>query len=440
MLRAFRDAFKIPELKKRILFTFAILVVYRIGGHIPTPGIDGAALGEFFAEAKGTLLTYFDMFTGGALGRATVFALGIMPYITASIIFSLLIPTIPQLERLQKEGEVGRRKINQYTRYATVFICLIQGSGLAVWLQHLKTETTGISVVPSPGPSFLLITVLTMTAGTIFIMWLGEQITERGIGNGISLIIFAGIVARLPQAGIQTAAQLRSGVLSPVKLAFMLALMALVIAGIVIITEGQRKIPVQYAKRIVGRRMYGGQSTFIPIRVNTPGVIPIIFASSILMFPATIATFTGLEFMEGIGVWLSPGHLLYSILYAILIIFFCYFYTAMIFNPLDLADNMKRYGGFIPGIRPGRSTSEYIERTLSRITLAGAVALAAIALFPDVVNTRLGVSALLAGFYGGTGMLIVVGVALDTVKQIENHLLMRHYEGFIKKGKIKARF
>ncbi len=440
MLRAFRDAFKIPELKKRILFTFAILVVYRIGGHIPTPGIDGAALGQFFAEAKGTLLTYFDMFTGGALGRATVFALGIMPYITASIIFSLLIPTIPQLERLQKEGEAGRRKINQYTRYATVFICLIQGSGLAVWLQHLKTETTGISVVPSPGPSFLLITVLTMTAGTIFIMWLGEQITERGIGNGISLIIFAGIVARLPQAGIQTAAQLKSGVLSPVKLAFMLALMALVIAGIVIITEGQRKIPVQYAKRIVGRRMYGGQSTFIPIRVNTPGVIPIIFASSILMFPATIATFTRLEFMEGIGVWLSPGHLLYSILYAILIIFFCYFYTAMIFNPLDLADNMKRYGGFIPGIRPGRSTSEYIERTLSRITLAGAVALAAIALFPDVVNTRLGVSALLAGFYGGTGMLIVVGVALDTVKQIENHLLMRHYEGFIKKGKIKARF
>ncbi|HEA47290.1 MAG TPA: preprotein translocase subunit SecY [bacterium] len=439
MLRAFRDAFKIPELKKRILFTFAILVVYRIGSHIPTPGIDGAALGDFFAVAKGTLLTYFDMFSGGALSRATVFALGIMPYITASIIFSLLVPIMPQLERLQKEGEVGRKKINQYTRYATVLICLIQGSTFALWLQHLKSPE-GVSVVPSPGPSFLLITVLTMTAGTIFIMWLGEQITERGIGNGISLIIFAGIVARLPQAGIQTAVQLKEGIISPMKLVFMLVLMALVIAGIVIITEGQRKIPVQYAKRIVGRRMYGGQSTFIPIRVNTPGVIPIIFASSILMFPATIAQFAGLEFMERIAVWLSPGHLLYSTFYAIMIIFFCYFYTAMIFNPIDLADNMKRYGGFIPGIRPGKSTSEYIERTLSRITLAGAVALAAIALFPDLVNTRLGVSALLAGFYGGTGMLIVVGVALDTVKQIENHLLMRHYEGFIKKGKIKARF
>ena len=439
MLRAFRDAFKIPELKKRIFFTFALLIVYRIGCHMPTPGINGAALGDFFAVAKGTLLTYFDMFSGGALGRATVFALGIMPYITASIIFSLIVPIIPQLERLQKEGEAGRRKINQYTRYATVFICLIQGSTFATWLQHLKSPA-GVSVVPSPGPSFLLITVLTMTAGTIFIMWLGEQITERGIGNGISLIIFAGIVARLPQAGIQTAEQLRSGIISPMKLVFMLALMALVIAGIVIITEGQRKIPVQYAKRIVGRRMYGGQSTFIPIRVNTPGVIPIIFASSILMFPATIAQFAGLEFMERIAVWLSPGHLLYSIFYAIMIIFFCYFYTAMIFNPIDLADNMKRYGGFIPGIRPGRPTSEYIERTLSRITLAGAVALAAIALFPDLVNTRLGISQLLAGFYGGTGMLIVVGVALDTVKQIENHLLMRHYEGFIKKGKIKARF
>lgn len=439
MLRAFRDAFKIPELKKRILFTFAILIVHRIGCHIPIPGIDGAALSQFFAEAKETLLTFFDMFTGGALGRATIFALGIMPYITASIIFSLLIPIMPQLERLQKEGEAGRRKINQYTRYATVFICLIQSFGLTFWLQGLKTEN-GMAVVSSPGLPFQLITVLTMTTGTIFIMWLGEQITERGIGNGISLIIFAGIVARLPQAGIQTVVELKGGIISPMKLVFMLALMASVIAGIVIITEGQRKIPVQYAKRIVGRRMYGGQSTFIPIRVNTPGVIPIIFASSILMFPATIATFTRLEFMEKIGVWLSPGHLLYSILYAILIIFFCYFYTAMIFNPLDLADNMKRYGGFIPGIRPGRPTSEYIERTLSRIVLAGAIALVAIALLPDIVNTRLGVSYLLAGFYGGTGMLIVVGVALDTVKQIENHLLMRHYEGFIKKGKIKARF
>lgn len=439
MLRAFRDAFKIPELKKRILFTFALLVVYRIGGHVPTPGIDGVALSEFFAEAKGTLLTYFDMFAGGALGRATVFALGIMPYITASIIFSLLVPIMPQLERLQKEGEAGRRKINQYTRYTTVFICFIQSFGLTFWLQGLKSPA-GKAVVPSPGFSFQLIAVLTMTAGTIFIMWLGEQITERGIGNGISLIIFAGIVARLPQAGIQTAVELKEGIISPMKLAFMLVLMVLVIAGIVIITEGQRKIPVQYAKRIVGRRMYGGQSTFVPIRVNTPGVIPIIFASSILMFPATIATFTRLEFMEKIGVWLSPGHLLYSIFYAILIIFFCYFYTAMIFNPLDLADNMRRYGGFIPGIRPGRSTSEFIERTLSRITLAGAVALVIIALFPDIVYTKLGVSPLMAGFYGGTGMLIVVGVALDTVKQIENHLLMRHYEGFIKKGKIKARF
>lgn len=439
MLRAFRDAFKIPELKKRILFTFALLIVYRIGGHVPTPGIDGAALSQFFAEAKGTLLTYFDMFAGGALRKATVFALGIMPYITASIIFSLLIPIMPQLERLQKEGEVGRRKINQYTRYATVFICFIQSFGLTFWLQGLKSPA-GKVVVPSPGLPFQLIAVLTMTAGTIFIMWLGEQITERGIGNGISLIIFAGIVARLPQVGIQTAVELKEGIISPMKLAFMLILMAWVIAGIVIITEGQRKIPVQYAKRIVGRRMYGGQSTFIPIRVNTPGVIPIIFASSILMFPATIAQFAGLPFMERITVWLSPGNLFYSIFYAILIIFFCYFYTAMIFNPLDLADNMKRYGGFIPGIRPGRPTSEFIERTLSRITLAGAVALAAIALFPDLVYKKLGVSPLMAGFYGGTGMLIVVGVALDTVRQIENHLLMRHYEGFIKKGKIKARF
>jgi preprotein translocase subunit SecY len=439
MLKAFASAFKIPELKRRIFFTFALLIVSRLGCHLPTPGIDGTALTHFFDEAQGTLFALFDLFTGGALRRATVFALGIMPYITASIIFSLLIPTIPQLERLQKEGEAGRTKLNQYSRYLTVLICIIQGSTFAVWLQQLKSPS-GVSVVPSPGPVFFLITVITMTAGTIFIMWLGEQITERGIGNGISLIIFVGIVARLPQAAIETVAKLQGGMISPIKLVFMLALMAAVIAGIVIITEGQRKIPVQYAKRVVGRRMYGGQSTFIPIRVNTPGVIPIIFASSILMFPATLATFINLEFMERIGVWLSPGHLLYSVFYAILIIFFCYFYTAMIFNPQDLADNMKRYGGFIPGIRPGNPTSEYIERTLSRVVLAGAFALVIIALFPDLVYTKLDVSQLLAGFYGGTGMLIVVGVALDTVKQIENHLLMRHYEGFIKKGKIKARF
>jgi preprotein translocase subunit SecY len=436
LLRSFQSVFRIPELRKRLLYTFALLIVYRIGGHIPNAGIDGRALADFFSQARGTLLGFYDMFVGGNLRRATIFALGIMPYISASIILQLFTAVIPYFERLKKEGEEGRRKITQYTRYGTVAISFVQGYGISIFLESMRA-TGGAPVVPNPGWGFRALTVLSLTAGTIFVMWLGEQITERGIGNGISLIIFIGIVARYPGQVVSTLRAVSAGTFTIFQVIILGIVVVAVTAFVVLITQGQRKIPVQYAKRVVGRRMYGGQSTHIPLRVNTAGVIPIIFAQSVLMFPKTLAQtfFRDVPIMEMISDQLSTGALLYSVLYSGMIIFFAYFYTAIVFNPVDLADNMKKYGGFIPGIRPGRRTSEFIDRVLTRITLPGAVFLAFIALLPDFLIYKLHAPV----YFGGTGLLIVVGVALDTLQQIESHLLMRHYDGFMKKGRLRGR-
>jgi preprotein translocase subunit SecY len=436
LLKSFQSAFRIPELRKRLLYTFGLLVIYRVGGHIPNAGVDGHALADFFSQARGTLLGFYDMFVGGNLRRATIFALGIMPYISASIILQLFTAVIPYFERLKKEGEEGRRKITQYTRYGTVAISFVQGYGISIFLESMRASG-GMPVVPNPGWGFRALTVLSLTAGTIFVMWLGEQITERGIGNGISLIIFAGIVAQYPGQVINTLRAVQAGTFNIFQVILLCIVVVAVTAFVVLITQGQRKIPVQYAKRVVGRRVYGGQSTHIPLRVNTAGVIPIIFAQSVLMFPKTLAQtfFKDVPIMEMISDQLSTGALLYSVLYAGMIIFFAYFYTAIVFNPVDLADNMKKYGGFIPGIRPGRRTSEFIDRVLTRITLPGAVFLAFIALLPDFLIYRMHAPV----YFGGTGLLIVVGVALDTLQQIESHLLMRHYDGFMKKGKLRAR-
>lgn len=434
MIGGFQNIFKIPELKKRIAITFLLLAVYRIGVHVPTPGINGDALASFFAQAKGTLFSLVDMFSGGALERLSVFALGIMPYISASIILQLLTVVVPHLERLSKEGEAGRKKITQYTRYGTVLLSIIQGFGIAVGLETMGQG--GQSFVYSPGWSFRLMTVITLTAGTAFIMWLGEQITERGIGNGISLIIFAGIVARLPGAMGKTYQQVSLNQMSLFRLIILCAIMVAVVGAIIFFETGQRRLPVQYAKRIVGRRMYGGSSTHLPLKVNTSGVIPPIFASSILMFPLTIANFLPAEFKEAYP-WvdslvesLGPGRWIYNILYVGFIIFFCYFYTAVTFNPADVADNMKKFGGYIPGIRPGKKTADYIDRVLTRITLGGALYVSAVCVLPTFLVYRLGVPF----YFGGTALLIVVGVALDTVQQVESHMLTRHYEGLMKKG------
>jgi preprotein translocase subunit SecY len=432
-----QNIFKIPELKKRLLYTFGLLAVYRVGAFIPTPGIDSQALARYFENVQGTILGFFNMFSGGALEQMAVFALGIMPYISASIILELLTVVVPYLEKLKKEGEQGRKKINQYTRYGTVVLSMIQGLGIAIGLEHM--EIGGVSIVPAPGWAFRLMTMLTLTAGTTFIMWLGEQITERGVGNGISLIIFAGIVARMPVAIGHTWTQLRLGEMSPFLFLGILVLMVAVVAAIVFMEAGHRRIPIQYAKRVVGRRMYGGQSTHLPLKINTSGVIPPIFASSIMVFPATIAQFVGGQhpggILETVVQQLSPGTLLYSVLSVLMIIFFAYFYTAIIFNPADVADNMRKYGGFVPGIRPGKKTAEYIDRTLSRLTLVGALYLSFIVILPTYLVQFFHVPF----FFGGTGLLIVVGVAMDTMQQVESHLVMRHYESFIKKGRIKGR-
>jgi preprotein translocase subunit SecY len=432
-----QNIFKIPELKKRLLYTFGLLAVYRVGAFIPTPGIDSQALARYFENVQGTILGFFNMFSGGALEQMAVFALGIMPYISASIILELLTVVVPYLEKLKKEGEQGRKKINQYTRYGTVVLSMIQGLGIAIGLEHM--EIGGVSIVPAPGWAFRLMTMLTLTAGTTFIMWLGEQITERGVGNGISLIIFAGIVARMPIAIGHTWTQLRLGEMSPFLFLGILVLMVAVVAAIVFMEAGHRRIPIQYAKRVVGRRMYGGQSTHLPLKINTSGVIPPIFASSIMVFPATIAQFVGGQhpggILETVVQQLSPGTLLYSVLSVLMIIFFAYFYTAIIFNPADVADNMRKYGGFVPGIRPGKKTAEYIDRTLSRLTLVGALYLSFIVILPTYLVQFFHVPF----FFGGTGLLIVVGVAMDTMQQVESHLVMRHYESFIKKGRIKGR-
>jgi preprotein translocase subunit SecY len=400
--------------------TLLLLAVYRIGVHVPTPGIDTAALASFFAQAKGTLFGFIDMFSGGAFVRLSVFALGIMPYISSSIILQLLTVVIPHLERLSKEGEAGRKKITQYTRYGTVILSLIQGFGISVGLERM-TGPGGEMIVMDPGWSFRIMTMITLTAGTAFIMWLGEQITERGIGNGISLIIFAGIVARMPTAITNSILLILTGEMG--------------IAVIVYVERGQRRIPVQYAKRIVGRRMYGGQSTHLPLKVNTAGVIPPIFASSIIMFPATIANFLEHPWMKAISNQLAPGSLIYELIYVGFIFFFCYFYTAVTFNPTDVADNMRKYGGYIPGIRPGKKTAEFVDRVLTRITFSGAVYVSVICVLPSILITKFNVPF----YFGGTALLIVVGVALDTIGQIESHMLMRHYEGFIKQGRIKGR-
>ncbi len=433
-LQSFQNVFKIPELKRRILVTLGFLAAYRMGAHVPTPGIDGDALGQFFDQVAGTLLGMVDLFSGGNLRRLTIFALGIMPYISASIILQLLTVVIPALERLAKEGEAGRKKITQYTRYGTMVLSAVQALGIAIGLEGMRSPA-GVSIVPVPGWGFRLLTMLTLTAGTAVIMWLGEQISEKGIGNGISLIIMAGIAVRLPSAIVASYTLISTGELKPLVFGGLVVMMVLVTAFVVLMQEGQRKIPVQYAKRVVGRKVYGGQSTHIPLRINTAGVIPVIFASSLILFPATISRFIPHPWMQAISDALSPGRFTYTVLYMTLIIFFAYFYTAIVFNPVDLADNMKKYGGFIPGVRPGKKTSEYIDRTLTRITLPGASFLALVSVLPDYLIRWFNVPF----YFGGTSLLIVVGVALDTVRQMESHLLMRHYEGFLKKrAKVRA--
>jgi preprotein translocase subunit SecY len=432
MLEGFGNASRIPELRRRIVFTALMLAVYRIGVAVPTPGIDGQALASFFDQAKGTLFGWANLFSGGALERFSVFALGIMPYISVAIILDLMKIASPYIDELYKEGEAGRRKITQYTRYGTVALAIVQGGMIAYSLQKLSAPGGG-SIVLNPGPAFIVMTVLTVTAGTMFVMWIGEQITERGIGNGISLIIMAGIVARLPSAIGTTSDYVRNGEMSLFVLIIILAIAIAVIGGIVYIETAQRRIPIQYARRVQGRRVYGGQSSHLPLKINTSGVIPPIFASSILIFPATIAQF--IPAIKDYAAYLSPGSLIYSLLYVALIFFFCYFYTAVTFNPVDVADNLKKYGGFIPGIRPGRFTAEYIDRVLSRITLGGAIYVSLVCILPTLLIARFNVPFV----FGGTALLIVVGVALDTVAQIETHLLTRNYEGFMKRGRIKSR-
>ncbi len=434
MLSGFKNIGKIPELQKRILFTFLLLAVYRVGAHVPTPGIDTQALAAFFEQAKGSLLGLFDMFAGGALSTLSVFALGIMPYISASIILQLLTVAVPHLEKLSKEGDAGRRKITQYTRYGTVLLSIIQGFGIAVGLENMAGPS-GLSVVITSGWAFRIMTVITLTAGTSFIMWLGETITEKGIGNGISLIIFAGIVCRGPAAVYNTLRLVSTGEMG-IFFAIILLLMMVAVVGVIVFVEsGQRRIPVQYAKRVVGRKMYGGQTTHLPLKVNTAGVIPPIFASSIIMFPATIANFVPHPWMKTVAGFLMPGQVIYELLYVAFIVFFCYFYTAVTFNPVDVADNMKKHGGYVPGIRPGKKTAEYIDRILTRITFSGAVYVSAVCVLPSILISQLNVPF----YFGGTALLIVVGVALDTAGQIETHLLTRQYEGFMKKGRIGRR-
>ena len=445
MLGAFKNIFKIQDLKHKVIITLALIAVYRVGGFIPVPGIDSQALAEFFdriAKSQGgSILGIMNMFSGGSLEKLTIFALGIMPYISSSIIIQLLTAVIPALEKISKEGRAGHQKINQYTRYATVGLAIIQSYFIALWLEHPGRLLEGLSIVTDPGLGFRFITVITLTTGTIFIMWLGEQIQERGIGNGISLIITAGIISSIPAAVQQLIMYVspKTRQLHPATLVVMAALLAFVVLAVIFVTQGQRKIPVQYARRVVGRKVFGGQSTYIPLKVDTSGVIAIIFAQSIIMFPATLASFIPNPAFQRMSNFLMRGHIVYTIMYALLIIFFCYFYTAIVFNPKDISDNLKKYGGFIPGIRPGSPTTEFLDFVMTRITLAGAIFIAVIAILPDFVMAALKVPYLVASFFGGTGILIVVGVMLDTLKQIESQLLMRNYEGFIKSGRIHGR-
>jgi preprotein translocase subunit SecY len=457
--------FSIPDLRKRILFTLALLAVYRLGSHVPTPGVDPDALAEFFRAMQSSVFGFLDLFSGGALRRLSIFALGIMPYISASIILQLLTVVWPYLEKLSKEGELGRRKINQYTRYGSILLSIVQSMGVAIWLKN-QSAPGGLPLVPVHvqdafwGIGFPLMTVLTLTTGTAFIMWLGEQISERGIGNGISLIIFAGIVVNLPAATFGVIQSIRTGEHSIFGVLLLVAFMIAVVAFVVFMERAQRRIPVQYAKRVVGRRVYGGANTYLPLRVNTAGVIPVIFASSILVLPQTLAQFVKAPWADAISRQLRAGEPLYYMLYTIGIIFFAYFYTSIVFNPVDTADNMRKYGGFIPGIRPGRKTADYIDRVLTRITLVGSLYLAAVCIIPEFILYGVRVAQLPFGagvaldrvlptwvttgmgyqfYFGGTSLLIIVGVAMDTIQQIESQLVMRHYDGFMKRGRIRGR-
>jgi preprotein translocase subunit SecY len=434
VLEGFSNASRIPELRKRLLFTAGALAVYRLGVAIPTPGIDGPALAQFFAAAQNSIVGLVNLFSGGALERFSIFALGIMPYISASIILQLLTVVIPYLEKLSKEGELGRRKITQYTRYGTVVLSLLQGFFISMGLETIEAPG-GVPVVFEPGWRFRFMTVMTLTTGTAFVMWLGEQITERGIGNGISLIIFAGIVASIPSAVAMTFEFVRQGELSLFAAIFIALLMVAVVAAIIFMERAQRRIPVQYAKRVVGRRMYSGQTSHLPLKVNTSGVIPPIFASSILLFPGTVTGFIDHPVAHWIQNQLAPGSVLYDVAQVGLIIFFCYFYTAVTFNPADVAENMKKFGGYIPGIRPGPRTAEYIDRILTRITLPGALYVSAVCVLPTILIDQFKVPF----YFGGTALLIVVGVALDTVAALETHMITRSYEGFMKRGRIRGR-
>ncbi len=435
MAGGIKSAANIPELRRRVTFTLLMLAVYRIGVQIPTPGINGEALAAFFAKNSGTLFGMFNMFSGGALSKFSIFALGIMPYISASIIFQLLTVVIPQLESLSKEGEAGHRKITQYTRYATVGLSLVQSLFISIGLESMAAPASGAMIVIHPGWSFRLMTVLTLTSGTAFIMWLGEQMTERGIGNGISLIIFAGIVARMPAAIANTFKMVSAGELAIIFLPILLVFMAAVIALIIFFETAQRRIPIQYAKRVVGNKMYGGQHSHLPLKVNMAGVIPPIFASSIMMFPATIGGFVQVDWIKRATSMLSWGSPLHTLLYVVFMVFFCFFYTAVTFNPVDVADNLKKNGGFIPGVRPGKKTAEFIDKIMIRLTVIGAVYVSAVCVLPTVLINKFNVPF----YFGGTALLIVVGVAIDTMSQIESHMVMRNYEGFMKSGRIRGR-
>ncbi len=442
MFNAFLNIFRIPDLRKRVLFTLGLVSIYRLGAHVPTPGINADALAKIMGSQAGmnTLLGMMDMFSGGSFRQMTVFALGIMPYITASIILQLLTVVVPYLEELAKKGEEGRKKLTQYTRYLTVVITMFQSFMLSFWIESLQVET-GAGVVTSPGIGFKLLTMLTITSGTAFIMWLGEQITEKGIGNGISIIIFVGIVARFPNAVRLSIIQFKNGVMSTFDILVILAMMVAVTAIIVVTQNAQRRITIKRGKQVIGRKQYAGNVSYLPIRINTAGVIPIIFASSILMFPATIAGFTEVEWLKSAARYLYPGNLLHSLLYVILTIFFCYFYTAITFNPKDTAEHLQKYGATIPGYSHGKRTEDYIDTVLVRVTFVGGLFLAGVAVLPDLVTQFMGIPWMVADFLGGTGLIIIVGVALDTVAQVENQLRVRNYDGFTPKGRrIKSRF
>jgi preprotein translocase subunit SecY len=455
-----KNLWAVEDLRKRILFTLALLAIYRIGNFIPTPGVNPGALAELARQLSNTMFGLYDMFSGGNLSKVTIFALGIMPYISASIILQLLTVVWPYLERLSKEGELGRRKITQYTRYGTIALSVVQSLGIAIFLEKQTDIAGGLNLVENPGWMFRFMTVLTLTTGTTFIMWLGEQITERGVGNGMSLVIYAGIVVGLPTAIRTTFDQLQTGQMSLLRLVLLAVMMIGVVAAIVFVERGQRRVTVQYAKRVVGRRQYGGSSTHIPLKVNTGGVIPVIFASSILAFPMTMApAFQEGSWFRAVTDQLEWGMPLYNLLYVSGIIFFAYFYTAIIFNPDDVAENMRKYGGFVPGIRPGKRTAEYIDTILTRITAVGAVYLAAVAILPEILIAGLKVEPIpfigewldavipqfitegmgLTFYFGGTSLLIVVGVSMDTVQQVESQLIMRHYDGFMRRTRIRGR-